>query len=297
MTIRQLQYFVKIYECGNLLNASRLLFVSQQALSRALSTLEQEIGQPLFLRHARGVVPTQLGKELYQSSLPVLQEMDALEAHIRQAAHPQSAQLNVGIAAGPRFLNIRSLWRPFQERHAPLEISVQEYPYLACRELLLNGRLDLITFSDLDFGEAFIQIPVKLYPRAVIVPAEHPLAQGSVFDPSGFRDERLAFYTNSLMREKFDHRCRSEGWQPKETIVVDDALYLYETCQHERCLGLTIQGYFSDVFQPIFPSLRMLPLPEDFFPYEISAVFRRDHPRRALLQELIAYLRDYMVNK
>ena len=52
MTIRQLQYFAKIYECGSLLKASELLYISQQALSRSLSTLEQEIGMPLFYRHA-----------------------------------------------------------------------------------------------------------------------------------------------------------------------------------------------------------------------------------------------------
>ena len=51
MNIRQLEYFVKVYESGSFFKAADSLFISQQALSRALATLEQELNAQLFYRN------------------------------------------------------------------------------------------------------------------------------------------------------------------------------------------------------------------------------------------------------
>ena len=48
MNIRQLEYFVKVYESGSFFKAADSLFISQQALSRALATLEQELNAQSF---------------------------------------------------------------------------------------------------------------------------------------------------------------------------------------------------------------------------------------------------------
>ena len=72
MNIRQLEYFVKVYESGSFFKAADSLFISQQALSRALATLEQELNAQLFYRNHKGVIPTPLGQELYVSCQPCL---------------------------------------------------------------------------------------------------------------------------------------------------------------------------------------------------------------------------------
>ena len=79
MNIRQLEYFVKVYESGSFFKAADSLFISQQALSRALATLEQELNAQLFYRNHKGVIPTPLGQELYVSCQPALREMRTLE--------------------------------------------------------------------------------------------------------------------------------------------------------------------------------------------------------------------------
>lgn len=53
MEIRQLRYFVQIYKSGSLLKTSENLFISHQALSKALRTLELELGAPLFYRTSK----------------------------------------------------------------------------------------------------------------------------------------------------------------------------------------------------------------------------------------------------
>ncbi len=59
MDIRRLSLFARVYETGSLTEAARDEFVSRQAVSRAISQLEGELG-PLFTRMPRGVGPTDL---------------------------------------------------------------------------------------------------------------------------------------------------------------------------------------------------------------------------------------------
>ncbi len=58
MNRRQMQYFIEVYNCSNIQNAATVLGISRQALSKTISQLEDDLGQKLFLRTSRGIIPT-----------------------------------------------------------------------------------------------------------------------------------------------------------------------------------------------------------------------------------------------
>ena len=55
MNLQQLEYFKIIAEVENFTKASNLLSVSQPALSKAISKLEEELGVPLFEKSGRNI--------------------------------------------------------------------------------------------------------------------------------------------------------------------------------------------------------------------------------------------------
>ena len=73
MELSQLQYFRTAVEEGSISAASKKLFISHQALSKAISRLEAELGTELLVRHAGGVLPTECGYEVLRAS----QDIDA----------------------------------------------------------------------------------------------------------------------------------------------------------------------------------------------------------------------------
>ena len=64
MTFQQLQYVLEVYQVGSVSAAARKLFVGQPSISLAISSLEKELGYPIFKRLKDGVVPTTRGREV-----------------------------------------------------------------------------------------------------------------------------------------------------------------------------------------------------------------------------------------
>jgi len=64
MDLKRLKTFVTVAEHGTVSQAAEVLHITQPALSRQISTLEQDIGFPLFDRVGRHLVLTARGEQL-----------------------------------------------------------------------------------------------------------------------------------------------------------------------------------------------------------------------------------------
>ena len=296
MTLKQLEYFSQVYEHGNLTKASQSLYISQQALSRILSSLEQELGNKLFDRTHKGLQPTALGRELYAAAQPVLQENTRLNEHIGEFIRSASGHLNIGLAAGARYLNTRHLWSEFQRQYPKVSISVEEISYLNGEAQLKSRNLDLLTFSDYQAGEDYIQRDLKTWNRALIVPEGHSLYHCDHPSLSDLKGERIFFCANPMVYQNLLQVCSQNHCQPEEIIRVSDTLYMYEACQTEKCIGITIEGYFSNIFLPMFGDLRLLPFPEGLLPYTVTAIYRRSHPMAKILSALADAMKVWLKN-
>ena len=67
MNLSQLRYFAAVAQFEHYGKAANALFITQPALSNAISRLEKELGFTLFENVGRNVTLTQSGKRLYKS--------------------------------------------------------------------------------------------------------------------------------------------------------------------------------------------------------------------------------------
>ncbi len=75
MDLRQISYFVAVFEEGSMTRAARRVHVVQPALSMQIAKLERELGQRLFERLPKSMVPTAEGRTLYRLVQPILRDL------------------------------------------------------------------------------------------------------------------------------------------------------------------------------------------------------------------------------
>lgn len=95
MDWEKLKLFHTVAEAGNLTHAAERLNMSQSALSRQIKALETELNLALFTRHARGLVLTQEGEQLYAAAKDVFQKIDAVEQSLQEGKEKPFGRLRI----------------------------------------------------------------------------------------------------------------------------------------------------------------------------------------------------------
>jgi DNA-binding transcriptional LysR family regulator len=91
----QLRLFVEIANYKSLSSAADALSLTQSGLSRQLASLESFIGQPLFVRHGRGVEPTEAGQKLRETARSAYQLIDNTVVQLRDQHGITAGSVNV----------------------------------------------------------------------------------------------------------------------------------------------------------------------------------------------------------
>ena len=96
----KLRVFHAAAQAGSFTHAADNLHLSQSAISRQVSALEQELGVPLFHRHARGLVLTEQGELLYSTAQDVLLKLDSVRSRLTETTDRPSGLLRVTTTVG-----------------------------------------------------------------------------------------------------------------------------------------------------------------------------------------------------
>jgi DNA-binding transcriptional LysR family regulator len=83
MDIKDLRYFVAVYEEGGFARAGTLLETVQSNVSARIRRLEAALGVRLFERHRRGVVATDKGEKLYRHAKRVIALLEETPEAVR----------------------------------------------------------------------------------------------------------------------------------------------------------------------------------------------------------------------
>ena len=129
----KLRVFHAAAEAGSFTHAAETLRLSQSAISRQVSALEQDVGVPLFNRHARGLVLTEQGEMLFRTAHDVLVKLETIKTKLTENKDKPSGVLRVTTTVG---LGAGWLTERIQE-------FLDLYPDIQLQLILANEELDL----------------------------------------------------------------------------------------------------------------------------------------------------------
>src|SRR6195256_7064996 len=96
----KLKVFHAAAEAGSFTHAGEQLGLSQSAVSRQVSALEQELGVSLFHRHARGLILTEQGELLHHTAHDVFMKLEAARAKLTDSRERPNGELKVTTTPG-----------------------------------------------------------------------------------------------------------------------------------------------------------------------------------------------------
>ncbi|SOC82338.1 DNA-binding transcriptional regulator, LysR family [Ensifer adhaerens] len=144
MNLRKWEYFLKVAEFGNLSRVAEKLDISQPALSRQISALEEEIGVPLFIRTGRGLTLTPAGETFRARAETVMEEILRMPEEVALAASTPSGSLAFGAPPFMARILTGELCAGFAREYPKVRMRVRGAHSVHLREAIF--------FRDIDVG-------------------------------------------------------------------------------------------------------------------------------------------------
>lgn len=147
MKLHQLRALVSICESGSIQEASRLLHISQPALSKGIKELEAELGVALLLRSNRGITVTEYGDRLVKRARLILEEVRRAREEIETLKGVMDGKLSIGVSPvtpGRQFVNSLNRYR---KRYPRVQVQIHELRPSKLMEGLREGLLDMALTS------------------------------------------------------------------------------------------------------------------------------------------------------
>ncbi|HET9147194.1 MAG TPA: LysR family transcriptional regulator [Acetobacteraceae bacterium] len=144
MDLRQLSYFVALFEEGSVTRAAQRVNVVQPALSMQIGRLERELGQKLFDRTPKAMEPTTAGRALYRLTRPILQDLAAArEQMARLSRAPIFGRVSIGVLSSLASSVVPDVLARYGTAHPDVEVSLADGYSTTFIEWVTNRQLDL----------------------------------------------------------------------------------------------------------------------------------------------------------
>lgn len=179
MELRQLRYFVRIFELSSISRAAEDLLIAQPALSQQLARLEAELGTSLLARNSRGVTPTETGVIFYKHAQLVLRQLQTLKSDVTKAEASPSGTVSIGMSPSVANILAAPLIMRCRTAYPNLRLKVLEGLTGFLGELVANARVEMAILFDrppansprkpADTGHQYLKMEPLLYEELVFL--------------------------------------------------------------------------------------------------------------------------------
>lgn len=243
--LRQLEIVRAVADKGSFTAAAKLLNVSQSAVSRSVLLLEEELGEPLFLRLGRKVRLTAPGAALLDLSRRVLADVRDTKASIVDQSQQQLAgTLHLGGGMTVCLHVFPKLLKEFRKQHPKVEIKLTTGATPQLLERLRSGALDVGLLTLPVEGTDLVQVPVMREELLLVMPPNHKLAKLRRIAPDDLAGQTwVLFERGSSTRRVIDEMLLRDGIRPRIVMETENVEILKALTMIG--MGLTVLPYQS----------------------------------------------------
>ena len=263
MEIRTLRYFLAVAREENMSRAADLLHVTQPTLSKALKSLEDELGKKLFTRRSFSISLTEEGVLLRNRAEDLVSMADKIEQEFISLDDISGGDIYFGLAESWQIRHLAGEIREFKKKYPDLRYHITSGDTEQVTEKLDKGLLDFAAIFETPDERKYSYIP---FPEAdyfgAVVPADSELAKKERITAEEL--EGLPLFTSE---QSWENDIRPWAKERFSCLKLDGSFRLaYNGSMFAReGLGvlLTLNNLIDTspgsglVFRPLYPRLEM----------------------------------------
>ena len=299
MTITQLLQVIEIVKCQSINKASENLYISQPSLSVSIRKLEEELGEPLFIRNSNGVTLTSFGVEL----LPFIQEIVKLYEQMPLQVYGKPEKLlRISIAnGGYRFFSEVAGRLYMAHKNDGIHIEFHDVTMEQSLSMVNDGSAHIGAFAIWSFQKKSMETRLSRL-GVQFVPLGSTLPTVSIGPKNPLWTRQEDYVTFDMVKsfpiiysfsEHSNILLKKIGLYNKGNLI---------TCKEragrgellQQTDGISIGGFPSQVYQKVnpYPNQRIFRLQGYNFTQEFGYIYNQSYALSRLCQEFIQYLNN-----
>jgi len=244
MDLRQLEILQAIAETGSFTACGRKLHVSQSAISRQIAILEEELGEPLFLRVGRQVRMTPAAEALVKLGQRVFLDVRDTVASVTDRTREMRGTLRLSGGMTVCLYIFPTLVKQLKRSHPKLDVRMMVATAGRSVEQIRAGHVDAGLLT-LPVDEAdLVTLPVLREELLLVTMPGHPLAKRKKITAQDLAGEPFVlFEAGSGTRRVIDRFFLSENIEPN--VVMDTENVEIIKAMVKEGLGIGIVPYMA----------------------------------------------------
>ena len=285
MELRQLKYFLTVADTRSFVSAANALYISRQAVSKAVSLLEAELGVELFARDSSGAYLTPAGLMFYDRIRSSVRELEQVYNDMRQYGARYQQRVRAIFSVGIMQLYEKAL-QDFRMEQENLALEYQEHPHELCLDILREHRADMLICTGKPKSGEFSAHTITRSPYGVLIQETEALKEEesiSMDDLSWIPLAALRDGAGEELQEKYGLRLQYQGY---------DLYRLFTLTAEGQCAMLLPMCMIPKQMQ----GLMWLPL-EDIEPWTLYSVCLRSLENNILYHTTIEELQSQVFHR
>lgn len=212
MEMFQVRYVLAAAKVLNFTKAAAECHVSQPALTKAIKTLEDELGAPLFHREGKRVLLSEFGRSILPHLQQIRHEAEATKNLADNFRLLNQVPIRLGVMSTIGHAKLARFLSKFQLEHSGVELEVSEASAQNLKTSLENGDLDLAVLNPLDgLGSGFRIHDLYSERYVVVFPPDHRLSSLNSIKLSDLSEEPYVDRLSCEMREMVMAVCQEKN--------------------------------------------------------------------------------------
>ncbi|MBZ0333641.1 HTH-type transcriptional regulator CysB [Marinobacter sp. JH2] len=227
MKLQQLRYIWEVaHHDLNVSATAQSLFTSQPGISKQIRLLEDELGLEVFARSGKHLTRITPGGEIIiREAGEILRRAEGIKKIAQEFSNQRKGDLSIATTHTQARYALPPVIQGFIEEYPDVSLHMHQGTPMQISEMAANGAVDFaIATEGMELFNDLLMMPCYRWNRCVVVPKDHPLAQGQDLTLEELAAYQLVTYVFGFTgRSKLDEAFQSKGLSPKVVFTAADA--------------------------------------------------------------------------